>query len=457
MEVRSQAPWRPWARAKPRVIVLESDRGQAFGPVAEYTAPGHLQQHFTKRRVNAGQCFVYILESLDWRFTEVFEANLKLHPALFEDHDRLVPFHGRATGEGGGIPFLPSAICDRGYVSFKYHEPLVLSPTPCGFRTVCEISGRHIAITRLMGKFLDIAAVRRKCTFWSEELDDGGWQCLIVCDPPIKRILTASGEHDVTTSPYNYGYWDFMRSHRQLAKSSGPPRTSFLDDLLFYFQAYAQDSGPTDPEFHQANIEKLQFSFSRRPDLTAFAIAAVEEQWSDIQALERRLNEYQDDIEAIMLQLRIPFGQPVLAATGRWEQSDVDYQFLHLRICEITRRADGLNSAICALADLTNSRQAFRAQDIGHQAAERSLREAKSVKTLTILGVVFIPLSFVAALFSMSDPYRPGGREFWMYFAAALPLTSLTLLGFWVLELGYSKGSMAWSFETVISNVWTKK
>ena len=80
----------------------------------------------------------------------------------------------------------------------------------------------------------------------------------------------------------------------------------------------------------------------------------------------------------------------------------------------------------------------MEAQELALRAAERSIREAKSVKALTILGIVFIRLAFVASLFSMSDPFRPGGRLFWMYFVVTLPLLRLIVLGYRILELGYS-------------------
>ena len=41
---------------------------------------------------------------------------------------------------------------------------------------------------------------------------------------------------------------------------------------------------------------------------------------------------------------------------------------------------------------------------------------------LTALAVIFIPLSYVAALFSMADAFAPGGQLFWVYFVTAVPL-----------------------------------
>ena len=73
------------------------------------------------------------------------------------------------------------------------------------------------------------------------------------------------------------------------------------------------------------------------------------------------------------------------------------------------------------------------------------------MKALTILGITFIPLAYVASLFSMSDGYRPGGELFWVYFAVALPLVVLIIIGYYTLELGYARGSLRWSLKTAIT------
>ena len=204
-------------------------------------------------------------------------------------------------------------------------------------------------------------------------------------------------------------------------------------------------------EFLQTVIEMIQFNLSRRQDLTGFAIAAVENQWSDVQGLERRIGEYKDDLEAIMLQLRIPFERPNLKHTADWKDSSPDYQYLYWRYKEISQRANSLNGSTAALAGLTNNRQAVKAQEVALEATERSVREAKSVKALSSLGVVFVPLAYVASLFSMSDSYKPGGELFWVYFVVAFPLIGVILLGYYTLELGYTDGGTQWSFWTAIS------
>lgn len=60
--------------------------------------------------------------------------------------------------------------------------------------------------------------------------------------------------------------------------------------------------------------------------------------------------------------------------------------------------------------------------------ARESARQAANVTTLTYIATVFVPLSWVAGLFSMSDRFLPGGEKFWVYMSTAFPLSLVVLL-----------------------------
>ncbi len=61
--------------------------------------------------------------------------------------------------------------------------------------------------------------------------------------------------------------------------------------------------------------------------------------------------------------------------------------------------------------------------------------EAKRLKELTNLGMLFLPLAFTSGLFSMSGSYAPGGTFFWMYWVVAGPLVLLMFLAVFGLNL----------------------
>lgn len=57
----------------------------------------------------------------------------------------------------------------------------------------------------------------------------------------------------------------------------------------------------------------------------------------------------------------------------------------------------------------------------------RSTVETIYVKRLTYIALVFLPLSFVATLFSMSEPFSITDSGFWIYIVTAIPLLLLVL------------------------------
>ena len=66
--------------------------------------------------------------------------------------------------------------------------------------------------------------------------------------------------------------------------------------------------------------------------------------------------------------------------------------------------------------------------------SRQSSIEAADIKRLTWVALVFVPLSWVAALFSMTEEFQPGHDHFWVYFAAAVPLSLILVAGSVVLS-----------------------
>ncbi|KAI0099408.1 hypothetical protein F4814DRAFT_433148 [Daldinia grandis] len=470
--------WKPWCRAKVRVLALQFGPDGSVSLPTEYTDASTLAASLTQDAALASHSSrsVYLLEGLSRDFVCVLGDHFQLHPSLFVDHERLTPLGDRQTGENGGLPFLPSAICGRDHVSLKYHEPLVLSQRPTGFRCLCDTSGRHIAMTRLMGEMSKVGVSRRKCTFWSRTTDFGGWKCLIICDPPIRRILTdhtGRSGFDVITSDFNSGYMDFVPLSNQMKARSGPPRTSLVEDLLFYLQKHSNTLDLAHPkslrifiekiiashslklaEFLQSNTEAVLWHLSRRHDLTPFGVATAEELWSDVQSWKRRVAEYQDDLEGTMLQLGVALTRsPDTSRIESWTDSTADFQHLLHRYRQIEKRVNELGSAINTLASLAGNRVTFRTGELSLQEAERAGRETRSVKALTVLGIIFLPLSFSASIFSMADSYLPGNSLFWVYFALSIPLLGFVILVFSIIELGYMNSGTWWSPKLGIENI----
>lgn len=67
---------------------------------------------------------------------------------------------------------------------------------------------------------------------------------------------------------------------------------------------------------------------------------------------------------------------------------------------------------------------------ISVEAGEESIDEARRVRRLAIIATIFLPMSFVASIFSMSGRFALDGDRWWMYVVIAFPLVvSITLCG----------------------------
>jgi hypothetical protein len=355
---------------------------------------------------------------------------------------------------------------------------------------------------------------------------------LVICDPPVTCVRTGEDYRDcyeVTTQPYQGGYVDFVPTRAQVERRAsgkpGPPRSSFLDDLVFYLQEHAaltlsplglEDDVFADPdivvgtyirkivashfyklaEHLRASVSAAQRALSRKHDLSSFPMEKVEELWSDVQAWERRVGEYCEDLEAIMLQLAIPLedpdtsspsriftqnllmkhSQPSTPASGkssaaaselssisaeqralsRWLDPTLDFQFLRLRFRELRHRTECLNAAVTGLASITGNRQQYKEQQLALETARRSIREAKSSKAVTLLGLIFIPLAYTCSVFGMEPPYGPGGEQFWQYFAASVPLIVVVMAGYYTLDFGYTDDGASWSLRVFLETMSSK-
>ncbi|EFX05660.1 hypothetical protein CMQ_3729 [Grosmannia clavigera kw1407] len=103
-------------------------------------------------------------------------------------------------------------------------------------------------------------------------------------------------------------------------------------------------------------------------------------------------------------------------ADGRptWDMALMDIRYLRQQLEQYSISLEQMISVATSMVQLIDSR--------------RSLQDAANVKQLTLIALIFVPLSWVASLFSLSDKYAPGHEKFWVYIATALSVLFLVLL-----------------------------
>lgn len=239
--------------------------------------------------------------------------------------------------------------------------------------------------------------------------------------------------------PLQGGYRDFVpRPDVDQNLPQGPSRASLREDLCYYLANHSDLSPDSYSKplgvswflrkivashymqvirYNAGILRSLEWPLLRQ-DALSIEMSKAEGKWSDLQTIASCCNNYVEDLEEAMLSLGIDSQPPETGSPKSWVQDDADFRYLLGQAKSLTKRVTELNSAFTGLTSIIGNDQA-------NAEAERSIQEAQSVRVLTLLATVFIPLSFTCGLLSMSDEYLPGSAKFWVFFAVSVPLVIL--------------------------------
>ena len=163
-------------------------------------------------------------------------------------------------------------------------------------------------------------------------------------------------------------------------------------------------------EFVWAKLSELERELGKFEGVELNYLA---ETLSNVNLFRRRLSWYYDEVEMNLRNLGISLEDG---------QDDEDGKELLNVLTRLQRYNEKIESLTPIVTGVLNVRQ-----------ADISMRETRLVSKLTFVALVFIPLSFTASIFSMGGDFLPGNSLFWVYFAAALPITSIILgLTWWL-------------------------
>jgi Mg2+ and Co2+ transporter CorA len=131
----------------------------------------------------------------------------------------------------------------------------------------------------------------------------------------------------------------------------------------------------------------------------------TEDLWTNIHLWNRRCRAHQVTLEENMTQLQMHHR----FRTKNTDETMVeDFQFLQEKFQDLGGQASNLVRSMISISALLDNK--------------RNINESRSVSRLTILGAVFLPLSFTTGLFSMGAEYLPGAPKFRLYWAVALSI-----------------------------------
>lgn len=270
---------------------------------------------------------------------------------------------------------------------------------------------------------------------------------MILCDPQLrhlspdpKEVVSSSNSlrdiknvrDELKNGPFQDGYVDFVpvMSYEDARSKKPHPHHSMLRDLVYYYQQHSNlisEEEWKSPEKSALFLQKIVAAhYLQLVDYIKVMLPSLElklttawveeqEQWKSLQTISRRCGNYRDDIEDSMLSLGFALDEKpnsvAKQGTG-WKNCEKDFQYAYFRLKILKERADNLTTSMTGLASIAGNRQ--------------NLEEAKRVKRLNLLALLFIPLAYTSSLFSMQDNYAPNKDEFWVYWVAAIGVVALT-------------------------------
>ena len=314
---------------------------------------------------------------------------------------------------------------------------------------------------------------------------------ILFLDPPVRDVFLGvnfgSPERiSLPSEPYQGGYTDFIdcTNAYDACQTSGPSRESLLEDICYYWTNHwtcidIQDEPVVSTiflkkiiasnymiliEYIRGMLSNLEIAWSRQEqDISEIKIAWAEQRWSELQCWSRRCSEYCENVEAILDGLGVPLSES--QASREWDSCEKDFHLISRKLKGLKSRSDTLTASLTGLAGILGNKQALK-------EAKRSLHEAKSVKILTLLGMMFLPLSLTSQILSMSERFLPGPGQFWVYITVSLPLVALVFFVVFLINLGYSSDgewssrqwrqsvatnrNRGWAFEKFLYVLWLK-
>jgi hypothetical protein len=263
---------------------------------------------------------------------------------------------------------------------------------------------------------------------------------LIIVDPPIGTAYFVDGkkpdeEHKLRlqSQPFLGAYEDFNPPpafSEYLEQREDGFRGGMFHDLQYYWsQNVPACFNPKDPSLQSLAyyplrivaaewvkyvavmyhcIKQYEYQHDRLPELDQF-----NKDLRELQGWRRRSMISLGKIRSILRMLK---SNEVVKGIKEQELGEIieDFELIGLKLEDAGRRLENMLPVVMTLVQIADAR--------------RSFAETADISRLTVLALVFVPLTFVASLFSMNTETMPGSKDFWVYFAVAVPVTLLVIL-----------------------------
>ncbi|OCL02332.1 hypothetical protein AOQ84DRAFT_273835, partial [Glonium stellatum] len=371
---------------------------------------------------------------------EVLGSSLGIDPLFFASHIH-TPWL-EMESQTPDLATLPSRMRPSKYTNIHYHRTIMFDKVPPGRKLLrdANIDRKVVVVPLAKNKYIGLA---QHCTSVLRVMRDTCWIGLVLVDPPITdRYLVESGKNKEMSEiclPSRFflgGYEDFLDPlslDQDIDKQSGPNRQGLMEDLIYYWSTEQPEcfnyKEPTILAISYfplrivaaewvkyvavmyRSVKQYEYSNNELPSFL-HQLKKLNSDMRSLQSWRRRSMSSQQKVRTV-----IRFLRPYKSLEMRDEtyiSLVEDYEHVSASIDECSRRLESMLPVVTSLVQIVDSR--------------RSFAETANISRLTILALIFVPLTFVSSLFSMGATNGPGGPYFWVYFVVALPVTLIVFL-----------------------------
>lgn len=398
---------------------------------------------------------ILIIEDLTKDVVELLGSNLDIDPLFFALHLHTTQRNDMRS-QAPDEAILPSRLVSQDYINTAYHRPLVCDTMPpFGERLV-----RDMVVNRKL-VFIHskpIGLAQHCVSVIKFQQGDGLWigmfslrvdmsrlllltsLALLLVDPPISDSYYPSDKKDnealklsLPLRPYLGIYEDFIDPPKfsdDWAHLDESSRGGMASELIQCWErTIPANFNPMDPSLEslayyplrivaaewvkyvavmQHCVKMYEYRGDRLPSLEQFNMDLKE-----LQGWRRRSMMSQQKVRSVIRQLK---SRQSLESKGQSYLQHLieDFEVINYNIKHAGRTLENMLPVVTSLVQIIDARQSFA--------------ETANISRLTILALVFVPLSYISSLFSMNESNKPGGPDFWVYFAVAVPVTFLVFL-----------------------------
>ncbi|KAF2653637.1 hypothetical protein K491DRAFT_694490 [Lophiostoma macrostomum CBS 122681] len=429
-----------------KVVLLESPAvGQPIFSRRVFespTGPQDLRSHFAGINTTEAKRRIYIMEGLAQDYVAVMGGHFFMDPSFFQRQERTCVWSNDFTPTSDALP-QPSLLDPQKSFHLQYCELRQFSKALDNKPFFCKRTGRHVGMTASRTqdgpRGSTTGILRRKIGWWSRETTNTGWDVVILCDPQLSELKPNPVPYPqiFNNTAFQDGYVDFVPPPGPEKARIMPrhPHDSMLEDMCHYLEHRSDliDEADWAQPFSSTiflkkivaahYLQLIDYIKAMLPSLELRLTTAwvdEQDQWRNLQTISRRCGNYSDDIEDTLLSLGYPIEALEFKSYHNWKDCSKDFQYIYFRLRILKQRADTLMQAMTGLASIAGNRQ--------------NLEEAKRVKRLNLLALLYIPLAYTSSLFSMQDQFSPGNPKFWIYWIAALLSVAVTFAATWILN-----------------------